>query len=69
MGEKRHNSAGRLTFRCSCRGPASVRQPSCLLYRERDSVTPVAVRASLASGHALQPARRGSFGTRNRPRN
>ncbi|HEX8152829.1 MAG TPA: hypothetical protein VF698_06885 [Thermoanaerobaculia bacterium] len=35
----------------------------------RGGVTPVAGRASLASGHALQPVRRYGFGTRNRPLN
>ena len=37
-----------LTRRRSCRGPASVRQPSCLVQRKRDGVTPPASRASHA---------------------
>jgi hypothetical protein len=49
--------------------PGFGRQPSCLPRRQRDGVTPVAVRASLSSGHALQPVRRYGFGTRHRPLN
>jgi hypothetical protein len=49
--------------------PGFGRQPSCLPRRQRDGVTPVAVRASLSSGHALQPVRRSGFGARNRPLN
>ena len=37
----------RLTTARSCHGPASVRRPSRLLFRQRDGVTAVAVRGAV----------------------
>ncbi len=53
----------RLTTARSCRGPASVRRPSRLLFRQRDGVTAVAVRHSLHGSSLAATAARSGFGT------